>query len=173
MNLPARCDMNGLASLLCTALLASGCASFNGRNLIPGKSVAADVRAEMGEPAEQIKITDGEFLWFYLRQPYGRQTFAVRFGADGVVRGVEQRLTVENVNKISPGTSQAAVRELLGPPWRVTNLARLQREVWEYAIYNKSASLEEYFLYVQFSGGAVREVLMLRDVYFDPGGAKG
>src|SRR5262249_20291876 len=124
-------------------------------------------------PAERISASNGESVWFYPRQPFGRQMYAVRLGADGVVRGVEQRLTVENVNKLVPGTPAAVVRELLGPPWRVAHLARLQREVWEYTIYNRNASLDEYFLYVQFEGGAVREVLMLRDLYFDPGGNKG
>ena len=124
----------------------------------------------MGVPAEKIAASNGESVWFYPRQPFGRQMFAVRIGSDGIVRGVEQRLTVENVNTLSPGTTPAAVRELLGPPWRVTHLARQQREVWEYTMYNRNASLDEYFLYVQFAGGVVSEVLMLRDTYFDPGG---
>ena len=115
----------------------------------------------------------GDSVWFYPRQPFGRQSFAVRLGADGVVRGVEQRLTVENVYKIVPGTTQAsAVRELIGPPWRVTRLARQQRDVWEYTIYD--ARQFEFMLFVQFSGdGVVREVLMLRDTYFEPGSNKG
>src|SRR5262249_12302780 len=153
-------------------LLVAGCASIDGRGLVPGQSRAADVEAQMGPPAEKLSASNGESVWFYPRQPFGRQTYAVRIGSNGVVRGVEQRLTVENVNKLTPGTTEAAVRELLGPPWRVTHLARLQRDVWEYTMYNQNASLDQYFLYVQFSGGAVREVLMMRDVYFDPGGAK-
>jgi hypothetical protein len=72
--------------------------------------------------------------------------------------------------KLAQGTTTAKeARELLGPPWRVSRLERQQREVWEYAMYNASGF--EYYLYVQFSGdGVVREVLLLRDLYFDPGG---
>ncbi len=152
-------------------LLAAGCASFSGKGLVPGQSRAGDVEALMGAPAERIALASGETLWFYPRMPFGRQTFAVRVGPDGVVRGVEQRLTAENIQKLRLGTtSDKEVRELLGPPWRVTHMQRLQREVWEYTTYN--AVQEEFILYVQFSGGVVREVLLLRDVYFDPGGAK-
>lgn len=165
--------MRSLKLILAVLLLVS-CTSFNGRGLVPGQSRAADVEAVMGAPAEKISLSGGDAVWFYPRQPFGRQTFAVRLGSDGVVRSVEQRLTVENVYKLVPGTPQTAVRELLGPPWRVMHLARQQREVWEYTMYNRNASLDQYFLYVQFSGdGMVREVLMLRDTYFDPGGNKG
>jgi hypothetical protein len=162
--------MRALARLLATVLIA-GCASYGGSSLVPGQSRAADVEALMGAPAEKVAASNGETLWFYPRQPFGRQSFAVRLGPDGVVRGVEQRLTVENVYKLVPGTTSArAVRELLGPPWRVSHLDRQQREVWEYAMY--SANGQESFLFVQFSGDLVREVLLLRDTYFDPGGAK-
>jgi len=156
--------------------LLSGCASFDGRSLVPGKSATGDVRALMGEPAEELKAATGdETVWFYPRMPYGRQSFAVRLGPDGVLRAVEQRLTVENVYKLVLGTTGAnEVRELLGPPWRVSRLERQQRNVWEYTIYDTRQF--EYFLYVQFSDDSVvREVLLLRDTYFEPGstGSKG
>jgi outer membrane protein assembly factor BamE (lipoprotein component of BamABCDE complex) len=162
--------MTATRILLGVLVLIAGCASFDGRGLVPGKSAAADVRALMGEPAEELKAAGGETVWFYPRMPYGRQSFAVRLGPDGVLRAVEQRLTVENVYKLVPGTTGAKeVRELLGPPWRVSHLERQQREVWEYTIYDTRQF--EYFLYVQFSGDSVvREVLLLRDTYFEPGG---
>lgn len=123
----------------------------------------------MGTPADKVALSAGESVWFYPRQPFGRRMLAVRLGPDGVVRGVEQRLTPENVRKLVPGTTQAKdVRELLGPPWRVARLERQHRDVWEYAIYDLRGF--EYVLYVQLSGeGVVREVLMLRDLYFEPG----
>ena len=157
------------ALFLATLAVLASCSSFNGSGLVPGQSRSADVEALMGPPAEKLPLAGGEAVWFYPRQPFGRQSFAVRLGADGVVRGVEQRLTVENVYKIIPGTTQAsAVRELIGPPWRVSRLARQQRDVWEYTIYD--ARQFEFILYVQFSGdGVVREVLLLRDTYFEPG----
>lgn len=124
----------------------------------------------MGEPAEQIKLAGGESVWFYPRLPYGRQTYAVTFDANGVVRAVEQRLTVQNMHKLAQGaTTSKEARALLGPPWRVSRLERQGREVWEYPVYDSRGF--EYYLYVQFGGdGVVREVLLLRDTYFEPGG---
>ena len=161
--------MTKLRILLAGVALLAGCAAYDGRGLAPGRSVAGDVQALMGTPAEKTTLAGGDTLWFYPRMPYGRQTFAVRLGPDGVVRGVEQRLTVENMQKLVQGTTQAKeVRELLGPPWRVSRLERQQREVWEYTMYDTRRF--EFILYVQFSGdGVVREVLLLRDLYFEPG----
>ena len=119
----------------------------------------------MGAPAERITLQNGDSVWFYPRMPFGRQTYAVTLGQNGVVRAVEQRLTVENMHKLAQGSTTAKdVRELLGPPWRTSRLERQQREVWEYSMYNASGF--EYYLYVQFSGdNIVREVLLLRDLY--------
>lgn len=163
--------MTRFPGLLLVALLAAGCAAFDGRGLVPGQSRAADVESLMGPPVEKIAAPGGESVWFYPRQPYGRQSFAVRVGADGVVRSVEQRLTHENMQKLLAGTTTAKeVRELLGPPWRTMHLARQQRDVWEYTTY--SLDQQEFILYVQFSGdGVVREVIHIRDLYFDPGGS--
>jgi len=124
----------------------------------------------MGPPAEKIALAGGGSEWFYSRQPFGRQNFAVTMDAGGVVRAVEPRLTVENMQKLQLGATTARqARELLGPPWRITRLERQQRDVWEYAVYD--ARQFEYNLFVQFSGdGVVREVLLLRDLYFEPGG---
>jgi hypothetical protein len=164
--------MRPLAIALLIAALLAGCASFDGRGLVPGQSRASDVEALMGPPAEKLALASGESEWFYPRQPYGRQSFAVRLGADGVVRSIEQRLTAENVMKLRLGAMSARdVRALLGPPWRVSYLDRQQREVWEYTLY--SADQKESFLYTQFSSdGVLREVLLLRDLAYEPGGAK-
>jgi hypothetical protein len=149
------------------AALLAGCASLDGSSLVPGQSRSADVEALMGRPAEQITLAGGESVWFY---PRGRQTYAVTLGAGGVVRSVEARLTVENMHKLAQGsTSSREARALLGPPLRVSRLERQQREVWEYPMYDARGF--EYSLYVQFSAdGIVREVLLLRDLYFEPGG---
>ena len=158
-----------IAVVLCAL---GGCASYNGRGLTPGQSRAGDVEALMGAPAEKMSAPGGDTLWFYPRQPFGRQTYAVRLGADGVMREIDQRLTFENIQKLMIGTTTAKeARELLGPPWRTMHLPRQQRDVWEYTTY--SLDQQEFLLYVQFSGdGIVREVIHLRDTYFDPGGAK-
>jgi hypothetical protein len=148
---------------LSAVALTAGCASFDGRGLVPGRSTAAEVEALMGIPAEKISAADGDTVWFYPRQPAGLRTYAVRLTPQGVVRDVEQRLTEENLKKISAdATSAKQVRELLGPPWRTSHLALSERDVWDYRMYNSVQW--EYILSVQFSGdGMVREVVMLRD----------
>lgn len=158
--------------LMFAAALLAGCAAYNGRGLVPGKSVAAEVQSLMGTPDEKIALANGDAVWFYPRNPYGPHTYAVRFAPDGVVREVEQRLTVQNLQKLVAGvTTSKQARELLGPPWRVSRLDRQQRDVWEYYMYNDVQV--EHYLYVQFSGdGFVREVLLLRDLRNDQGDSR-
>lgn len=145
-------------------LFLSGCASFGGGGLVAGQSTAKDVEAALGAPAERITVAGGDGIWFYPRQPSGRETYAVRLRPDGVVRSVEQVLTEANLKNIVAGTTTAKqVRELLGPPWTTSHNARMQRDVWEYTMFN--ATQWDYFLYVQMSAGdgIVREVMMLKD----------
>jgi hypothetical protein len=155
------------------AALLAGCASYDGRGLIPGKSVAGDVEQLMGAPREKIGVAGGDSVWFYPRNPAGRHTYAVRVAPDGVVRGIEQRLTVENMQKlVAGGTTAQEVRALFGPPYRITRLDRQERDVWEYRMFNQVQI--PYNLFVQYSAdGVVREVLFLRDPSQDiPGPAR-
>src|SRR5207249_3057513 len=66
--------MRTILALLSAALLAAGCASFDGRGLAPGQSTSGDVERVMGAPAERRQV--GAETWFYYpRQPFGRKTF--------------------------------------------------------------------------------------------------
>lgn len=158
-----------LWALAGVAALAAGCASYDGRTLQPGKSTAAEVEATMGRPAEKLE-RGGESIWWYPRGPMGFHSYAVRIGPDGVLREIEQRLTEENVRRLSVGTStRQDVRELLGPPFDVQTLPRLKREVWEYQFLDV---VFRWKLWVQFSDdGVVREVLQMRHPGEDPPGS--
>ena len=151
------------------ALLA-GCASYDGRGLVPGQSRSGDVQALMGAPTERIAVSGGDTLWFYTRNPAGFHSYAVRIGADGVVRSIEQRLTVENVNKLRAGSTTAReARELLGPPWRAAANARLGGETWDYRMYD--AAQQDHNLSVVFGAdGIVRQVVLLRELVNEPCG---
>jgi len=148
------------------AALAAGCASYDGRSLEPGKSTVADVQATMGVPEEKQSYP-GETLWWYPRGPAGWHSYAVWIGPDGVLRRIEQRLTVENVRKLAAGsTTRKEVRELFGPPFVVSVLPRQKREVWEYKLLEVEF---KWNLWVQFSeDGIVREVLQMRHPDMDP-----
>jgi hypothetical protein len=164
--------MKTLATLVAILLLA-GCASYNGRGLVPGQSTAGDVQALMGVPADRLTAANGDTVLYYPLGPAGYQTFAVRLSSSGVMQSIEQLLAWENLNKLVAGvTTTARVREDFGPPGRISRLERQQRDVWEYRM--RGASQEPYFLYVQFSSdGIVREVLFLKDYNREPGGPGG
>ena len=151
-------------------VLLQGCAGMDGRGLKVGQSTPQDVEAQMGRPAERLKAADGDTIWFYPHQPFGRQMYAVRIAPQGVVRSVEQVLTVQNVAMLVPGTtSRSQTRELFGPPFETSYFPRQHRESWTYTMY--SAGGQDFFLHVQMSDdGIVREVMMIEDRQKDQGG---
>lgn len=158
--------VNALAWLAVMALV-GGCASYSGSNLVPGRSTAEEVEKSMGRPELKLPGKGGETVWYFPRGPMGWHTYAVTVGPDGIMRGIEQRLTVENVRKIVPDkTTKQEVLELLGPAKMVSRMPLKPREVWEYQF------LEVVFkwqLFVQFSDdGIVREVLQMRHPEEDP-----
>lgn len=158
------------SAILAAMLLAAGCASFDGSGLVPGKSTAADVQAQMGTPVERQPTPGGGSLWWYPHAPIGWYSYAVDVGPDGIVRSVEQRLTVQNVEKIRQGTwTKKDVHDLFGPPFFVS--PQYEREVWEYQLRDEHF---KWKLWVQFSAdGVAREVLQMRHPDMDPPGGAG
>ena len=158
--------MKALPALLAIPLLA-GCAGFSGRGLVPGQSSAQDVEALMGPVTEVRGLPGGGSLRYYSREPYGREIYVARIGADGKLRGIEQRLDWVNVHAVREGMRAEEVRERLGPPFEVTRWPRQQRDVWEYPY--RHAVRERRVLFVQFSyDGVVREVIERHDYDRDP-----
>jgi hypothetical protein len=149
----------------------AGCASYDGRGLVPGKSTAAEVEGLMGVPAMRVANPDGSGTLYFPRGPYGRHTYAVIVGADGVMRGIEQRLTLENVKKLVRGeTTAKQARELFGPPNRIVRAARFPVDVWEYRTLDYQ---EKRVLWIEFSDdGILRGVIEMHDFESDePTGA--
>jgi hypothetical protein len=140
----------------------SGCASYAGRGLVPGQATTADADKLMGPATEQRPGAAGESVRYYSRQPHGREIYAARFGADGRLIAIEQRLTTDNLAKLVPGTWNAEqVRDLLGPPFEVHQFPRQQREVWTY--WMEGTTFPKH-LYVQFSPDRVlRDVIYIDD----------
>jgi len=162
-----RASHAGILAAAFAACLLAGCASFDGRGLVPGKSSEAEVEKLMGKPAERVAQPNGERRLYYSRLPLGRKMFVATIGPDGLLRGIEQRLTYEHIRKVAPNASSAAqVRELLGPPYRVVRMDNLQRDVWEYPW---QLAEERRILWLQFSyDGVVREVIEMHDYESDP-----
>jgi hypothetical protein len=145
-----------------TALSLASCASYDGRSLIPGKSTDAEVEALMGPSADRRSGPNGETVRYYSRLPFGRVIFAARFGPDGRLKALEQRLIEDNFERLKSGVSRADdVRELLGPPYRIEQFPRMQREIWTYQWQGLTS---DRLLLVQFSAdGIVREVYKIED----------
>jgi hypothetical protein len=156
-----------IAPAFLLATLLGGCASFDGGGLEPGKARQADVEAAMGKPVDSVKLADGGTRLYYTRLPEGRANYVATVGADGVLRGIEQQLSLENIKRIAPNATTAKeVRELLGPPFRVDRMGRQQRDVWTYPW---RISEDKRILWVQFSyDGTVREVIEMHDYESDP-----
>ena len=153
------------------ALMLAGCASYDGRGLAPG-ATAAQVEATMGPPAQRVANPDGSSVLFYPRGPVGRHTYAVTLGPEGTMRGIEQRLTLANYNKLLAGTTtKKEVRELFGPadPSGMTRLTLSAREVWEYKWLDYQ---DKRVFWVQFSDdGILRESMNSRDDFHESPGA--
>jgi hypothetical protein len=147
---------------IATALSLASCASYDGRSLIPGKSTDAEVEALMGPSADRRSGPNGETVRYYSRLPFGRVIFAARFGPDGRLKALEQRLIEDNFERLKSGGSRADdVRELLGPPYRVEQFPRMQREIWTYQWQGLTS---DRLLLVQFSAdGIIREVYKIED----------
>lgn len=152
---------------LLAGLLLAGCATFDGRTLVPGQSSAKEVVALMGQPALVLKRPQGETLQYHERYLDGPAMFVARIGANGVLRGIEQRLVYENIYAVKEGMRVEDVRELLGPPYSVSRLPRLQFDVWEYPW--RHAVRELRVLFVHFDDdGQVRRIVERHDYERDP-----
>jgi hypothetical protein len=151
---------------LAAILLGAGCAGYDGRSLVPGKSTGAEVEKLMGPVADKRTGAEGETVLWFPRLPYGRVSYAARIGKDGRLIAVEQRLTPENLDRLRLGVSrQGDVRDVLGPPQRVDPYPRQQREVWTY----QAQGIEPQLMVVQFSSdGVLREAYMFNDPEFLP-----
>jgi hypothetical protein len=124
---------------------------------------------DLAHPAETRPGPNGETVRYYPQLPYGRVTYAARFGADGKLIAIEQRLTGENIAKLVRGrTTKAEVRDLLGPPWQPVVVARMEREMWTYPMRLASDPMPKWFVVQISPDGVVRETYLMNDPLFDP-----
>ena len=159
--------MTRIIGFLAVLLLAGCAASFDGRSLVPGQSTAKEVVALMGEPALVLKRPQGESLQYHERYLEGPAMFVARIGADGRLRGIDQRLVYANIHAVKESMRADEVRELLGPPFSVSRLPRLGFDVWEYPW--RHAVRELRVLWVHFSDdGIVSRVVEMHDYLRDP-----
>jgi hypothetical protein len=162
----ARAAVCWLVSFL-ALLVAAGCASHDGRGLVPGQATEAQVVARMGTPAQTLERADGGKVLYFSRLPLGRDMYAATIAPDGTLRGIEQRLNYENIARIVPkSTTKSQVRELLGPPFRAERSGIRRNEVWEYPW---QVAEDRRILWLEFTDdGVVSEVIEMHDYMLDP-----
>jgi hypothetical protein len=94
---------------------------------------------------------------YYSRLPAGRAMYAARFGRDGKLIAIEQRLTREYAKQLVLGKSTTEdARDLLGPPYRTQSFPRIPSEVWLYPMQEGAVRMT---LNIDFGArGIVREI---------------
>lgn len=153
-----------LSLLVVAACMSAGAAAAD---LEPGKSTAQEVIAEMGKPALEVKRPNGDQLLYFEKYPWVRSVKVATIGPDGKLRGIEERLTRQNIASIKAGMREQEVRELLGPPREITNNKRLKTTDWEYPWLE--AAKEKRIFWVSFSAeGVVVKVVEMHDESAEP-----
>jgi len=152
----------------------AGCASFDGRGLVPGQSTVAEVEKAMGRAAEKRPGANGETVYYYPHLPWGYATYAARIGGDGKLVRVEQRLTEENIGRLKPGATRAdEVRDLLGPPYEPMKQARTGKEIWTYPMRIAGYPRPKWFLVHISPDGVVSETYLIDDPQYNRHGING
>lgn len=117
------------ASLLLVIVALAGCAMPG--SIVPGQATADELLQKLGKPtATRIDPQGGE-SWEYVYGPAGTETW--RFGIDRNrrVSSATQLLTHERLYQVVPGvTTEAQVRELLGPPREIYSFR--EEKAWEW-----------------------------------------
>ena len=156
--------MSRMAVLFAAAALAAGCASFDGRGLVPGKSTLAEVEALMGPAADKRAGAGGETVYYYSRLPHGYAMYAARIAPGGTLVALEQRLTPENVERIKVGATRGEeVLDLLGPPYEPMKQGRTGNDIWTYPMRVPGYPTPKWFLVTVSPDGMVREAYMIDD----------
>src|SRR5260221_11416684 len=119
--------------IACCLITRGGCAGFSGSNLVPGVATEADAERVMGPSVDRRERKDGEVVRYYSRLPAGRAMYAARFGSDGKLIAIEQRLTRGFAKQLIPGESpKEDARALIGPPYRTQAYPAAPSQVWRY-----------------------------------------
>ncbi len=150
------------------AVLAAGCASFDGRALQPGRSTAAEVEAVMGLAADRRPAAGGETVYYFPRLPWGYATYAARIAPDGTLIALEQRLTLEYTGRVRSGVTRAGeVLDLLGPPFQPVKAPLSGNDLWTYPMRVPGDPTPKWFLVQLSPDGVVRETYTINDPHWD------
>ena len=109
-----------------------GCDPQRVKELQPGVSTEADVRARFGTPENIWDEPGGERVFEYNRQPSGHENYMIGIGADGRMTALRQVLNPANFARVQPGMMMEDVRRLLGKPMKKTPYAMKSEVAWDW-----------------------------------------
>jgi outer membrane protein assembly factor BamE (lipoprotein component of BamABCDE complex) len=136
-----------------SAAFLPACDGINLRELRPGASTAAEVRARMGAPTAEHRNDDGSVTWEYSRQPNGIECHMLTIGADQVLQKIEQALSEASLAAVRAGQSRDDVRRRLGKPAQINVFSNSAEEVWDWRVAG-TTPLEEAHFHVHFDTGS-------------------
>jgi hypothetical protein len=146
------------ASHLFLALLAAGCASYDGRGLRPGVSSEAEVRGLMGPPAIEVAGDDGGKRLAYPRGPLGTQTFMAEVGRDGTLQSIRQVLNDDTFNGIRPGLTREDILRRIGPPGETMQFSLSGNTAWDYRFVDSWGYLAVFSVTFDPNGTVVSKI---------------
>jgi hypothetical protein len=134
-------------------VLLSACTSPG--SLKPGTSEAVAIQS-LGQARASYVLADGTKRLEYSGR-FSQQTWMLDFQPGGLVR-TEQVMTMQKFSELKPGQdNKTTVQHQLGIPYEISQLPRLQREVWSYRL--KLDGVFPALMHVQFDpAGRVREI---------------
>lgn len=112
------------------AVLVAACASYGTGSVRVGQT-EAELVADMGPATGRYPLPQGGQRLEFARGPYGKHTFMVELGADGLVRRWEQVLSEAQFNQIVPGMTTDELRFRIGRPGEVSGIWR-GASVWSW-----------------------------------------
>lgn len=128
-----------------TAAGLPACDYFAAKELRPGVSTAAEVRAKLGAPSQEHPNADGTTTLEFSRQPAGTECYMVTIGPDQVMQKLEQVLTEANLARVVTGMEGDAVRRLLGKPGSTTRYENVNEDVWDWHVASTLTTEEAHF----------------------------
>jgi len=150
---------------LLLALAIAGCAAIPETSSVNVGESADAVRAKLGTPPAERKLSAGQSAWYYTSAPSGWVTWRVVFGAGGRVVEYAQVLTQQNFLALQKDDSRDMVLDRLGPPMERMTFARSATETWTYRWMDGTL---EMLADITFGGGTagLRQVALRRDPAF-------
>lgn len=159
-----------LWTILLSAVLLAGCASFSGSGLKPGEARLDDVQALMGQPAMRWQDADGSVQLAYPRGPFGFHTFMVMLGPNGRLQSIANVLEEESFARIRAGMTKEQVLRVLGPPDYSLSVYFKARDelVWDWRYCHIFGSPAHFFVLFDGTSGAVRSTMTQAEVFGRP-----